>query len=113
MGDRQGVRDHHSLTPQQDRGGNPLTGPLPFCVFGEQGATDTYTRVIPTHAGKMGRYSPPPTPTLGSSPLTWGKDQDGIRPRLWQSGHPHQGGEVRVVVLMVAPAWWGCEFWGP
>ena len=29
MGDRQGVRDHHSLTPTQDRGGNPLTGSLP------------------------------------------------------------------------------------
>ena len=29
MGDRQGVRDHHSLTLTQDRGGNPLTGSLP------------------------------------------------------------------------------------
>ena len=44
MGDRQGVRDHHSLTPTQDRGGNPLTGSLPLLCL----------RVpIPTVAGKQ------------------------------------------------------------
>ena len=141
MGDRQGVRDHHSLTPQQDRGGNPLTGSLPPFVSscadphrdGETGTTylrlPYTTESPPPRVGNKAPLTPtlgsspltrgkwegihPPTSALGSSPLTWGKDQDGIRPRLWQSGHPHQGGEVRVVVLMVAPAWWGCEFWGP
>jgi hypothetical protein len=123
MGDRQGVRDHHSLTPTQDRGGNPLTGSLPFvssCADPHRGgetskplAASLDDRVTPTRVGKGSGWHSPPTPTLESSPLTWGKDQDGIRPRLRQSGHPHQGGENQVVVLMVAPAWWGCEFWGP
>ena len=82
MGDRQGVRDHHSLTPTQDRGGNPLTGSLPFvssCADPHQGgerirmasAPDSDTWVIPTHAGKMGRYSPPAL-AVGSSPPGWG-----------------------------------------
>ena len=63
MGDRQGVRDHHSLTPTQDRGGNPLTGSLPpLCL-----------RVpIPTAMGKQ-------------EPHTCGF--------LRRPSHPHQGGE--------------------
>lgn len=72
MGDRQGVQDHHSLTPTQDRGGNPLTGSLPpLCVFVHRSpprwrnrnhtlAASPDDRVTPTRVGKeSGWHSPP------------------------------------------------------
>ena len=72
MGDRQGVQDHHSLTPTQDRGGNPLTGSLPpfvsSCTDPHRGGENrNHTlvaspddRVTPTRVGKeSGWHSPP------------------------------------------------------
>ena len=63
MGDRQGVRDHHSLTPTQDRGREPIDGFPPLLCL----------RV------------PIPTVVEKQEPHTCGF--------LRRPSHPHQGGE--------------------